>query len=144
MENRFEFFTSYITSIYKNIQKIKNKVMETFGLKSIHVMCLFYLHHYDNVTNGMLVKLTKEDKAAVSRALSKLKEIEFVYYDDDKYKNNIVLLDKGKEVAKYIDSVSSKIVSLAASDRTEEERTIFYSMLKTISEYLEDYVELEK
>ena len=137
MDNRFECFSSYISSIYKNIQRLKEFKIKEYGLKSIHVMCLFYLRHYENVTNSMLVKLTNEDKGAISRALAYLAENGYISCDK-KYKSAILLLEKGKEVAKYIDSESDNAVN-------EEERKLFYDMLKTISENLNIYIEkLEK
>lgn len=78
MDNRFECFSNYISSIYKNIQRLKELKIKEFGLKSIHVMCLFYLRHYENVTNSMLVKLTNEDKGAISRALAYL--LKMIYF----------------------------------------------------------------
>lgn len=144
MDNRFECFSSYISSIYKNIQRLKELKIKKYGLKSIHVMCLFYLRHYENVTNSMLVKLTNEDKGAISRALTYLDENGYISYDK-KYKSAILLLEKGKEVAEYIDSESDNAVSFAGNAYNEEERKLFYDMLKTISENLNIYIEkLEK
>ena len=144
MDNRFECFSSYISSIYKNIQRLKELKIKEYGLKSIHVMCLFYLRHYENVTNSMLVKLTNEDKGAISRALAYLAENEYISCDK-KYKSTILLLERGKEVAKYIDFESDNAVSFAGSAYNEEERKLFYDMLKTISENLNIYIEkLEK
>ncbi len=144
MDNRFECFSSYISSIYKNIQRLKELKIKEYGLKSIHVMCLFYLRHYENVTNSMLVKLTNEDKGAISRALAYLDENGYISYDK-KYKSAILLLEKGKEVAEYIDSESDNAVSFAGNAYNEEERKLFYDMLKTISENLNIYIEkLEK
>lgn len=144
MDNRFECFSSYISSIYKNIQRLKELKIKEYGLKSIHVMCLFYLRHYENVTNSMLVKLTNEDKGAISRALAYLDENGYISCVK-KYKSAILLLEKGKEVAEYIDSESDNAVSFAGNAYNEEERKLFYDMLKTISENLNIYIEkLEK
>lgn len=144
MNNRFECFSNYISSIYKNIQRLKELKIKEYGLKSIHVMCLFYLRHYENVTNSMLVKLTNEDKGAISRALAYLDENGYISCDK-KYKSAILLLEKGKEVAEYIDSESDNAVSFAGNAYNEEERKMFYDMLKTISENLNIYIEkLEK
>ena len=56
-----------------------------------------------------------------------------------------MLLEKGKEVAEYIDSESDNAVSFAGNAYNEEERKLFYDMLKTISENLNIYIEkLEK
>ena len=41
MIDRFELFTSYISEIYRQIQKIERDVMESYGLKGPHVQCLW-------------------------------------------------------------------------------------------------------
>lgn len=144
MENRFEIFIGYISSIYKNAQKIKNKVMYEFELKSIHVMCLYCLYHYGNVTHRLLVNFTNEDKGAITRALYLLEEKGFI--ENGRKHNAVILLtDAGKEVAKHIDVVSEDIVSMAADGYTDDDRELFYSMLDTISKNLDGYVlDMEK
>ncbi|MGM9971105.1 MAG: MarR family winged helix-turn-helix transcriptional regulator [Anaeroplasmataceae bacterium] len=139
MGNRFEDFTSLIANINKSINKIKGYYMNKFGLKSIHAMCLFYLNHYENVTNTMLVNLTKEDKAAISRALDLLEEKQYILCDK-KYKSPIKLLPEGKKVADFIDSASSDAVAFASKSYTEEERVLLYKMLDSININLSDYI----
>lgn len=141
MKERFENFTSIVYRINKDINKIKSRAMERFGLKSIHVMCLFYISHHETVTNSMLVKLTGEDKAAISRALAVLEENEYVKCDT-KYKSPIILLEKGKEVASYIDYYSEKAVSFAGDFLSPEERQMLYDMLFKICVNLDKYVEI--
>ena len=141
MKERFENFTGIVYRINKDINKIKSKAMGRFGLKSIHVMCLFYISHYESITNSMLVKLTGEDKAAISRALSVLEENEYVKCDT-KYKSPIVLLEKGREVASFIDYHSEKAVSFAGDFLSSQERELLYDMLFKICDNLDKYVEI--
>ena len=51
MDDRFEKLTTNVAQIHKSIQKIKKIYMQSQGLKSTHVMCLYYLSdHPDGLT----------------------------------------------------------------------------------------------
>lgn len=140
MENIFENFTITILKLNKLVQKIKNYEMREYGLKTIHVMCGYYLDMYsEGLTASELVKLTLEDKAAISRALKTLQEKGLVSYDNNKYNAIIRLTDEGKTFAKYINGKVSKAVEAVSYDFTEEERLSFYAELKTIAAKLENY-----
>ena len=79
MDKIFEHFTITILKLNKLVQKIKLYEMQEYGLKAIHVMCGYYLmENPDGLTASELVKLTLEDKAAISRALKTLQEKGFV------------------------------------------------------------------
>ena len=70
MEKIFEHFTISILKLNKLVQKIKQYEMQEYDLKAIHVMCGYYLNeHPEGLTSSELVKLTLEDKAAISREL---------------------------------------------------------------------------
>ena len=43
MGDRFENFTLLIDKLGKIIQKIKNIEMKEYGLKAVHVMCIYQL-----------------------------------------------------------------------------------------------------
>ena len=74
MQSRFEKFTSYVTAAYKYIVKIKTHEMKSFGLRGSHVMCMFYIgKSKSGITTGELISLCAEDKAAISKSLSELK-----------------------------------------------------------------------
>ena len=68
MDDRFETFTMAVLRLNKLVQRIKLLEMGGYGLKAIHVMCIYYAAK-GPVTAGELSRLTCEDKAAVSRAL---------------------------------------------------------------------------
>lgn len=140
MENIFENFTITILKLNKLVQKIKNFEMREYGLKTIHVMCVYYLNiNPDGLTASELTRLTLEDKAAISRALKVLQENGYVSYDPNKYNANILLTNQGKEFASIIGQKAEKAVSAGSYDFTEEQRNSFYRQLKTIAEHLEQY-----
>ena len=140
MENIFENFTITILKLNKLVQKIKNFEMQEYGLKTIHVMCIYYLNiHPEGLTASELTRLTLEDKAAISRALKVLQEKGYASYDQYKYNAEIRLTDGGKEFASIICQKADRAVSAGSYDFTEEQRTSFYRQLKAIAENLEKY-----
>ena len=140
MENIFENFTITILKLNKLVQKIKNFEMREYDLKTIHVMCLYYLkNHAEGLTASELAKLTLEDKAAISRALKVLKEKGYVNYDSNKYNADILLTDEGKKLALIICEKADLAVTASSYDFTDEQRNSFYIELKTIADNLEKY-----
>ena len=141
MENRFENFTVAILKLNKLIQKIKLYEMRDYGLKAIHVMCVYYLRTRGELTASELSKLTLEDKAAISRAISFLNEKGFVNYDSNKYIAPIKLTDEGIKVSEYINRRAESAVNAGGGFLTEEERINFYSALELIAKNLKNYYE---
>ena len=140
MENIFENFTITILKLNKLVQKIKNFEMQEYDLKTIHVMCVYYLNNNpDGLTASELTKLTLEDKAAISRALKVLKEKGYVVYDPNKYNADIRLTAEGNTLATLICKKADSAVSAGSYDFTEDERKCFYKQLKTIADNLEEY-----
>ena len=140
MEKIFENFTITILRLNKLVQKIKNHEMQEYGLKTIHVMCVYYLDiRPDGLTASELTKLTLEDKAAISRALKVLREKGYVNYDPKKYNADICLTQEGKKLASFICKKADLAVSAGSYDFNEEQRNSFYSELKTIADNLDNY-----
>ena len=140
MENRFENFTYLILQSSRLIQKIKNNEMKEFGLKAVHVMCIFYLHENPaGLTHGELVKLTLEDKAAVSRAMMFLKERGIVSGGEKKQGNLFKLTKEGEGIAEHIDQAAEKAVAAGGQGLSETERVIFYQSLRSIIQNLTEY-----
>ena len=140
MENIFENFTITILKLNKLVQRIKNFEMQEYGLKTIHVMCVYYLdNHPDGLTASELTKLTLEDKAAISRALKVLHEKGYISYDYNKYNAAIRLTDEGKQFAAIIGKKADRAVGAGSYNFTDEERTSFYIQLSTIADNLEKY-----
>ena len=140
MENIFENFTITILKLNKLVQKIKNIEMQEYGLKTIHVMCVYYLdNNPDGLTASELTKLTLEDQAAISRALKVLQEKGYASYDLNRYNAEIRLTDEGKKLASLIGKKADKAVSAGSYNFTEEQRNSFYNELGTIAENLEKY-----
>ncbi|MDE5943375.1 MAG: MarR family winged helix-turn-helix transcriptional regulator [Clostridia bacterium] len=142
MEKIFETFTVTILKINKLVQKIKQREMREYGLQCIHVMCIYYLEqHKDGLTASELMRLTYEDKAAISRALKVLKQKGYIEYDPKTYNAPIFLTAEGGRVAEEIDEKAEKAVRGGSADMSEEERAFFYKCLQTIAGNLKKYYE---
>lgn len=142
MVERFEQLTTGVSRIYKSIQKIKRHHMSAFGLKSTHVMCIYYLDACPaGLTASDLCRMCREDKAGISRILSELEHQDFIYYhssaDGKKYRAKALLTAKGELYAAKINDLILSAVTDAGNGITEEERIIFYRVLSVISENLE-------
>jgi DNA-binding MarR family transcriptional regulator len=114
--------------------------MKGFDLKAIHVMCVYYLsENKEGLTASELCKLTLEDKAAISRALTLLQEKGYIKYDTNGYNANIKITDEGEKVAEFIMKKSQMAVEAGGSSLNDEEREIFYKALSSIADNLEKY-----
>ena len=142
MEKIFENFTTNILRMNKYVNKIKTFEMKEYGLKAIHVMCIYYLsENPKGLKAAELAKLTMEDKAAISRGLTQLKGNGYVSYDSDKYNAEIRLTEKGVELAKAIAKKSQRAVDESIAPFTEEERIAFYKSMQVIADNLKVYYE---
>lgn len=140
MEKIFENFTVTVMRLNKLVNKIKAHEMREYGLKAIHVLCVYYLNENpQGLRAAELVKLTLEDKAAVSRGLALLRDKGYVSYDPDRYNAVIKLTDDGKKVADFITSKSEKAVNAGRAVLSEEERLRFYKSLHCIADNLQTY-----
>lgn len=140
MERVFENFAASIMKLNKLIQRIKQYEMRDYGLKAIHVMCIYHLNeHPEGLTSSELVKLTLEDKGAISRALATLQVKDYITYDKNKYNTPVKLTPAGKELAKVIADRSLKAVEAGSADMSEEQRVAFYSFLGETADKLTAY-----
>jgi len=140
MENRFENFTYLVLKTGKIIQRIKNIEMEEFGLKAVHVMCIYHLSKSpEGLSNKDLVALTLEDKAAISRAITLLQKKEIINCQVKKYHGIITLTEYGKEIAEYIDKRSDEALEKSGIGVTDQERDELYATLRKIEENIENH-----
>ena len=141
MIQRFETFVTAITQINRSIQRLKSQEMANFGLKGTHVMCLYQLRrHPEGMTVGQLAQACEEDKAAVSRSVSELRERSLVTVPESagrRYRASITLTDDGREITERMNRKIIEAVLAAAQGYTPEERDIFYRVLLQISDNLQ-------
>lgn len=140
MDDVFERFTMTVLKMSKLVQKIKSLEIRKFGLKAIHVMCLYNLRlHPDGLTASELCRQTLEDKAAVSRALAQLREGGYVTGDAGRHNAAVTLTEKGGRLAQYVTERAARAVAAGSADLTDEERARFYDTLLEICNNLKQY-----
>ena len=140
MKERFQTFTVLIAKINRNIKKIKNQEMAEYGLRSVHVSCLYYLYSAESLTATALCELCEEDKATISRGLEFLEENGFILCETKtarRYKSAFILTEKGTEVARKISEKIDFILEEICVDLNEVQRAEFYRSLSIISHNLE-------
>ena len=140
MKERFQTFTALIAKISRSVKKIKNQEMAEYGLRSVHVTCLYFLYSAKSLTATELCDLCEEDKATISRGLDFLEENGYISCETTltkRYKSPLVLTEKGLSVAKKITDKINVVLDEICIDLTEEERTDFYRSLAIISDSLE-------
>lgn len=140
MENRFELFTLLIAKINRGLKKIKTSEMEEFGLKSVHVNCLYFLYKYEEMTAVKLCELTTEDKAGISRSLDFLEKTELIECQEagkKRYNAVLRLTDQGKNVAEKIVEKIDRYIYEIGLGLTDENRRILYESLLLISKNID-------
>jgi len=135
MLERFEMFTTAISSIYRYVQKIEREEMEKYGLKGAHAQYLVAMDHYpEGITAAKLCEVCDIDKAAVSRVLSKMEKKKLVERSGDVgYRARVRLTDEGKAAALFVAKRATLAVEMAGKGLSDEDRKTFYEALELIA-----------
>ena len=144
--DRFETFVITVSELNRQLNRIKNREMQRFGLRASHVMPLYYLGvNEQGLTCSELVSLCREDKAAISRNLAQLSERELVSRDlrEDKraYRARFHLTEAGKQLVSEIDSCIDRALFSGGNGLTDKKRADFYDSLAIILNNLSSYLE---
>lgn len=138
-DNRLENFLLEIRQISKLVFIVKNNAMKEKGLKQIHTMILFFLSLKGPLTNAELVKLSKEDKAAISKACHLLKNLNLITFNNG-YKEKISLTEEGSKLAEEIRHDGHLALTEARKEISDEDAKIFVDTLHKIRMNLEEYL----
>ena len=140
MLERFEKFSLAITEISRFWHKIAGEELAKYGLKSSHITYLLTLYRYpEGLTAPTLAELCGRDKADVSRMLSILESKGLARKEGtgtSRYRGLLLLTDEGKTVASALSQRAEQAVERAGDGLTDENRTIFYESLDTITNNL--------
>lgn len=143
MNKEFEDFTITVLKLGKLVQRVKQYEMGEYGLKAIHVMCIYYLReHSDGLTVGELSRLALDDKAAVSRAVATLREHGLIDGEAGAYNGKIRLTESGAAVAEVVRTKADAAVAYCGADLSDTRRAEFYAALGEISCKLGEYTEM--
>ncbi len=140
MVDRFEKFSSVISSISHNLHRIMGEEMEKYGLKGPYAVYLVAMsRHPQGVTAARLCEICEKNKAAVSRAVAELEENGLLVRSGSNYRTLLQLTDEGKKAANYVCQRARVAVDFAGKGLTEEQRTVFYNVLDLIATNLKKF-----
>ena len=143
MINKFADFVSLLNTVYKDVQKIKSYEVKELGLKSCHVMSMFYLGQSENgLTSNELCDKCREDKAAISRNLKYLYDKGYVKSSGDenqKYKLKNVLTDEGRIVYERLEVIISSAVERFSKGLSSKDNDAFFRCLEKIIENFDEF-----
>jgi DNA-binding MarR family transcriptional regulator len=142
MLNRFEQFTSAISALCRDVQKIERDEMEKQGLRGAFAQYLLAIsRHPEGITASALCEVCDKDKAAVSRIIGEMESKGLLQKINDgtsQYRARISLTPAGEEAAAFVRERASAAVELAGSGLSDEDRKAFYKTLELISENLQE------
>lgn len=133
---RFEKFNLLIDGIHKSIGRVKNDTVLPMGIKSVHVFWLYKLmDHPDGLTAAELAGEVMIDRSLVSREIAVLKKEGYIHSAEGegrRYNVPLVLTEAGRLLAMQIKEEGVKIQELVGAGITEDELSLFYSVLERI------------
>ncbi len=137
-QSRFELFSTSIARIWKSFQKLKTEAMTPFGLRSSHVMCIFFLQQAEGgLTASEISELSELDKGAVSRAVSQLEKLGYVQYpkpeEKRRYRAKIVLSEEGYIISEKMNLIIADSVEKAGRGMSAQELETFEKSLAVIA-----------
>ena len=142
-KERFEEFSSLISRVHGNIQKLKARCTAQLGLKAVHVFWLYLLRtHPEGMSASELAAAVYSNRSIVSREIDDLfdKGIIFTQGNGEKrrYGWKLMLTDKGQELADVISAIAADIQNTVSHDISEEDLITFYRTLRILTDGFEE------
>ena len=134
---RFEQFSSLISGIYRDIQKLKTKWTEPLGMKSVHIFWVYLLkNHPEGLTASELSRHSQSNRSLVSREIQELMDLGYVQAEKSsrtrRYGQKLMLTESGRKIAQQISEVSLDIQNQVSAGIPEEDLIILYRTLGII------------
>ena len=136
---RFEQFSSLISGIYRDIQKLKTKWTEPLGMKSVHIFWVYLLkNHPDGLTAAELSRHSQSNRSLVSREIRELIDLGYVAHvntsQKSSYGNKLILTESGMKIAQRISEASLDIQNKVNAGIPQEDLLILYRTLGILME----------
>lgn len=135
---RFEQFSSLISGIYRDIQKIKTKWTAPLGMKAVHIFWVYLLkNHPDGLTASELSRHSQSNRSLVSREIQELIDLGYVQAQDSKnrrYGQKLTLTQTGWQAAQRISEASLEIQNQVSAGIPEEDLIVLYRTLGILME----------
>ena len=137
MVSRYESFSTCISCMYHDIQRIERVEMARYGLKGPHAQCLLAMSRYpEGITAVRLCEVCEKDKAAISRIVAELEQMGMVRrteHNGTRYRASLTLTEQGQTAAKAVEEKARLAVERAGAGLDDESREVFYSVLALIA-----------
>ena len=137
MITKYELFSSSVSCLYHDIQKIERVEMANFGLKGPHAQVLLAMNRYpEGITSAKLCEVCEKDKAAISRSVSELEQAGLLRRTERngiRYRALLVLTEQGVAAAQAVSDRARQAVEQAGEGLTDAQREVFYSVLALIA-----------
>lgn len=141
MISKYEIFSTVVSSLYHDIQRIERTEMAKYGLKGPHAQCLVIMERYpEGITSARLCEICERDKAAISRTVAELEESGLLVrreMNGIRYRAPLVLTEEGRTAARNVNAVASRAVEQAGKGLDDTQREIFYNVLGQIAQNLQ-------
>ena len=141
-QERFEEFSSLISCVHGNIQKLKARYTTQLGLKAVHVCWLYLLRtHPEGMSASELASAVQSNRSLISREIDALFDKGIIYTQGNggkrRYGWKLMLTDKGKQLADVISAVITDTQNAVSRDISEEDLATFYRTLRILSNSFE-------
>ena len=137
-QERFEEFSSLISCVHGNIQKLKARYTAQLGIKAVHVFWLYLLRtHPEGMSASELAAAGQSNRSLVSREIDDLFDKGLIYTQDSSDKHRygwkLLLTSKGEELADVISAVAADIQNTVSRDISKEDLITFYRTLRILA-----------
>ena len=140
MISKYEIFSTVVSSLYHDIQRIERLEMAKYGLKGPHAQCLVIMDRYpEGITAARLCEICERDKAAVSRTVAELEEAGLLTRREQngiRYRVPLMLTEEGRAAARNVNAVAGRAVEQAGFGLNDTQREVFYQVLGHIAQNL--------
>ena len=136
---RFEQFSTLISGIYRDIQKLKTKWTAPLGMKAVHIFWVYLLkNHPEGLTASELSRHSQSNRSLVSREIQELMDLGYVQINGAsshrRYAQKLTLTPRGYDVAQRISEASLEIQNQVNAGIPEEDLITFYRTLGILME----------
>ncbi|MGG7078597.1 MarR family winged helix-turn-helix transcriptional regulator [Clostridium sardiniense] len=131
-----ESISRYINYLYRQGVSFLGNEYKDYNIGAGQYQFLLYLYMKDGITQDELTHKIGVDKAATTRAITKLEEngyVKRVHDEKDKRKHHIFLTEYSKKNKEEIINVSKKWENGLVEELTKEEIEQFYYLLRKIT-----------
>ena len=131
----FETFSGLLSSAVKNLEKLKSRGMEEYGLSGTHTLCLRQMYDApEGLTRTQLSHRLGADRAQITRVIGELLAKGYVEETEgtSNYRKKCFLSAKGKETTAEINRTVARINEFVSGDIPEDRLTVFYQTLDEI------------